>query len=80
MSTELKPNTNQALGIGQFAVDFMANARPGKAVEERTKLFHTDSVLCGISAVALGTNAPCLLREEALDYQTPKGVPSSAAP
>jgi 2-methylcitrate dehydratase len=75
MSTELKPNTNQALGIGQFAVDFMANARPGKAVEERTKLFHTDSVLCGISAVALGTNAPCLLREEALDYQTPKGVP-----
>ncbi len=75
MSTELKPVTNQALGIGQFAVDFMRNARPSALVEERTKLFHTDSVLCGISAIALRTNAPCLLREEALEYRRDGGVP-----
>ena len=75
MSIELKPNVNQALEIGQFAVDFMQSARPSALVEERTKLFHTDSVLCGISAVALGTNAPCLLREEALEYRREDGVP-----
>jgi 2-methylcitrate dehydratase len=75
MTVHLQPNVNQALGIGQFACDFMQNARPGALVEERTKLFHTDSVLCGISAVALGTNAPCLLREEALEYRRENGVP-----
>jgi 2-methylcitrate dehydratase len=30
------------------------------------KLFHTDSVLCGISALALKTNAPTVLQKEAL--------------
>ncbi|MFO0962755.1 MAG: MmgE/PrpD family protein [Phycisphaerales bacterium] len=75
MSVELKPNTNQALGLGQYAVDFMRNARPSPIVEERTKLFHTDSVLCGVSAIALGTNAPNLLRAEALEYPSAKGVP-----
>ncbi len=75
MSVDLKPNTNQALGLGQFAVDFMMNARPAPRVEERTKLFHTDSVLCGISAIALGTNAPVLLRAEALEYPAANGVP-----
>jgi len=75
MTVHLEPNVNQALGIGQFACDFMHNARPGALVEERTKLFHTDSVLCGISAVALGTNAPVLLRQEALEYRRDDGVP-----
>ena len=69
MSVELKPNVNQALEIGRFACDFMRDGRPSAAVEDRTKLFHTDSVLCGISAIALGTNAPVLLRQDALEYR-----------
>ncbi|MBS1726118.1 MAG: MmgE/PrpD family protein [Armatimonadetes bacterium] len=64
-------NTNQALGIGQFAVDFLSGKLgdgPSAAVLERTRMFHTDAVLCGASALALQTNAPTLLRAEALDY------------
>lgn len=74
MTVELKRATNQALGIGQYAVDFMANARPGSLVLERTKLFHTDATLCGFSALALRTNAPTLLRAEALEYPRPGGA------
>jgi 2-methylcitrate dehydratase len=32
-------------------------------------MFHTDAVLCGLSALAMGTNAPTLLRAEALEYR-----------
>lgn len=79
-SVTLSRSSNQALGIGQFAVDFMAGnfkggAAPASSVLERTELFHTDSVICGLSAIALNTNAPCLLRQEALEYQTTAGVP-----
>lgn len=35
---------------------------------DRTKLFHTDSVLCGLSALGYQTNAPVVLRTEALEY------------
>jgi 2-methylcitrate dehydratase len=67
--TFLKRNTNQALGLGQFAKQFLSsNQSIDKSVLERTKMFHTDSVVCGISALALKTNAPTLLRKEALDY------------
>jgi 2-methylcitrate dehydratase len=74
----LPRDTNQALGIGQFAVDFMRNAGegggdPDTAVLDRTRLFHTDASLCGISALALGTNAPTILRDEALQYAVPSG-------
>lgn len=67
----LQRASNQALGIGQFAVDFMSGkvGRPSQAVLERTVLFHTDAVLCGLSALALQTNAPTILREEALSYR-----------
>ncbi|MCE9620680.1 MAG: MmgE/PrpD family protein [Planctomycetes bacterium] len=71
----LSRNSNQALGIGQYAIDFLREGRPDPSVLERTTLFHTDAVLCGVSALALGTNAPVLLRKEALDYRTKKGVP-----
>jgi len=37
-------------------------------------MFHTDSVMCGISALALKTNAPTVLREEALIYPDAKGA------
>lgn len=43
-------------------------------MRERTVLFHTDAVLCGFSALALRTNAPTLLREEALTYPDPAGA------
>ncbi len=70
-SVTLARDTNQALGIGQLAIDFMGGALgsgPSQAVLDRTRLFHTDSVLCGLSALALGTNAPHVLRDEALGY------------
>lgn len=80
-ATSLPRHTNQALGIGQFACDFMSGTigAPDQTVLDRTTLFFTDSVLCGISAIALGTNAPTLLREEAKQYRKGgkkhKGVP-----
>ncbi len=70
---ELAADTNQAIGIARFAIDFLSD-EPGKAGEpddsvlERTRMFHTDAVLCGLSALALGTNAPSVLRREALRY------------
>ena len=74
--TLLPRDSNQALGIGQFAVDFMQGnlGDPGDEVKERTRLFFTDAVVCGISAIALGTNAPLVLRAEAADYPKPDGV------
>ncbi|HLO97617.1 MAG TPA: MmgE/PrpD family protein [Fimbriimonas sp.] len=70
-------DSNQAHGIGQFAVDFMAGrlgTGPSQEVLERTRMFHTDAILCGASALALQTNAPTLLRQEALEYPSAKGA------
>jgi 2-methylcitrate dehydratase len=67
----LGKNTNQALGIAQYALKFMAGqlgTGPSPAVTERVQLFHTDATLCGLSALALRTNAPTVLRDEALRY------------
>lgn len=72
----LPADSNQALGIGQYAIDFMAAAPddgPSPAVLKRTERFHTDAVFCGLSALALGTNAPRILRAEALEYAVPPG-------
>lgn len=72
----LPADSNQALGIAQYAIDFMSDApgkrgEPAASVMEKTNLFHTDAVIAGISALALGTNAPNLLRNEALtEYRT----------
>ncbi|MCH8978354.1 MAG: MmgE/PrpD family protein [Armatimonadetes bacterium] len=73
----LAPNTNQALGVGRFAVDFLSGKLgpgPSEQVIERTRQFHTDSVLCGLSALALQTNAPTVLRNEALQYPDDNGA------
>ena len=43
------------------------NKKIDKDVYERVQLFHTDSVLCGISALACKTNAPNILRDEAIN-------------
>ncbi|MFK7960744.1 MAG: MmgE/PrpD family protein [Phycisphaerales bacterium] len=69
-ATILARDTNQALGIGEFACRFMARefGEPSEAVKDQTIRFFTDATLCGLSALALGTNAPVLLRSEALTY------------
>ncbi len=71
----LPADTNQALGLANFAIDFLAQgpnaARPDQSALDRVNLFYTDACLCGVSALALGTNAPVLLREEALQYPAP---------
>jgi 2-methylcitrate dehydratase len=76
-SVRLGPDTNQALGIGEFAIAFMRGelgSGPSPSVLERTRWFHTDSVLCGLSALALQTNAPMVLRREALGYPDANGA------
>ena len=70
----LPRDVNQALGLGRVALDFMAGPGPDAAVLERTRLFHTDAVLCGASALALRTNAPTVLRAEALEYPGEAGL------
>lgn len=67
----LPRDSNQALGIGQYAVDFISGriGRPDPAALARTELFHTDAVICGLSALALRTAAPTILRAEALEYE-----------
>ena len=62
----LKANQNQARSLGEYAINFLKNGKPSNKVLDRTKLFHTDSVLCGISALAYKTNSPTVLRNEAL--------------
>lgn len=42
------------------------NSNIDEEVYDRVRLFHTDSVICGVSALALKTNAPNLLRNEAI--------------
>jgi len=69
----LPADTNQALGIAKYAIEFLGEdpatrGEPSDAVVERTNLFFTDAVLCGLSALALKTNAPTVLRSEALQY------------
>jgi len=75
----LGADTNQARGLAQFALDFVSGAlgAPDASALRRTELFHTDSVVCGLSALALGTNAPTVLRAEALDYELPAGGKST---
>lgn len=72
MPTELllPRDTNQVRGLAQYAIDFLAGAfePPSDLVLARTEQFFVDSVVCGMSALALGTNAPTILRDEALQY------------
>ena len=43
------------------------NKKIDDEVYNRVNLFHTDSVFCGISAIAMKTNAPNILRDEAIN-------------
>lgn len=74
----LPRDTNQVRGLAQYAIDFFSGtfSAPADSVLERTEQFFIDSVVCGISALALGTNAPTILRDEALSYPVAsRGVP-----
>ncbi len=73
---QLPADSNQALGIAQYAIDFMKSGNPSEDVLERTRMFFTDACLCGLSALALGTNAPTILRDEALGYPITEDSPS----
>src|SRR3569623_410512 len=61
---------NQARGLAQYALDFLGGrlGQPSEAVLKRGELFHLDSIACGVSALACGTNAPTVLKREALEY------------
>jgi len=75
----LPRDQNQARLLGQFALDFLAGkfAEPAEAVWQAVERFHLDSVACGVSALALGANAPRVLRQEALAYAVDAVVPGA---
>ena len=70
----LPRDANQARGIGQYALDFLACGEPGEAALERVELFHVDALACGVAALGCGANAPCVLRAEALEYSQSPGA------
>ena len=72
----LPSGSNQALGIAEYALDFIAEkyGEIGTSVLERTKLFFTDSIACGVAAIAMGANAPSVLRREAASYKSEDGA------
>eukprot|EP00919_Chromeraceae_sp_WS-2016_P052486 GHVR01124568.1.p1 GENE.GHVR01124568.1~~GHVR01124568.1.p1 ORF type:complete len:571 (+),score=145.46 GHVR01124568.1:78-1790(+) len=67
----LPRSCNQALGIGEYAIGIL-NGKYGDSIDEevykKAALLHTDSVMCGVSAVALKAKVPIILREEAIQY------------
>lgn len=69
----LPRHTNQARGIAQYALDFLADRQgePDESVFERVELFHADSVACAVAAFGARANAPLVLRDEALEYPVP---------
>ena len=73
----LPRNTNQVCGLAQYALDFLADrfAEPGDRAYRRVEQFHLDSIACGVSALACATNAPTLLRREALQYAVNQDAP-----
>jgi 2-methylcitrate dehydratase len=72
----LSRHENQARGIAQYALDFLAGqlGTPGPEALARVELFHLDSVACAVAALAERMNAPMLLRDEALTYPDDRGA------
>jgi len=72
----LSRHENQARGIGQYAIDFLAGrlGQPSETVLERVGQFHLDSVACSVAALATGMNATVILRAEALEYGDSQGA------
>ncbi|MEX2138289.1 MAG: MmgE/PrpD family protein [Pirellulales bacterium] len=67
----LPADTNQVRGLAQYAIDFLAGryAPPSEQALRCVERFHLDSIACAVSALACETNAPRVLREEALTYR-----------
>jgi len=81
--TRLLPaDTNQARGLAGYARDFLFHAvEPiGPASLALLERFHTDSVGCGVSALAAAANAPTVLRREALATVPAAGSPGVVCP
>ena len=72
----LRRDSNQARGIGQYAIDFLAGrlGQPSATVLAKVEQFHFDTVACAVAALATGANAPTVLRAEALEYPDPRGA------
>jgi 2-methylcitrate dehydratase len=72
----LSRSSNQARGIGHYALDFLAGrlGMPSDPVFQRLEQFHLDSVACAIAALAEHAPAPALLRDEALSYPDEHGA------
>jgi 2-methylcitrate dehydratase len=72
----LRRDENQARGLAGYAHDFLAGKfdPPGERALRMVERFHLDSMACGVSAIACGTNAPNVLRREAWEYPDPIGV------
>lgn len=60
--------------LGEYAIDFMKTGKPSVRVQERLKLFHTDAMMCAISALAMKTNSPTILYKQARKRQTSGAV------
>ena len=70
----LDRHSNQARGLAEYSLTFLQTARPSESVLERLKLFHLDSLLCAVSALADKARISTLLRREALAYALEGGV------
>ena len=66
----IRPSVSPSSPSGSCVETF---GEPSEAVKEKTRQFFADAAVCGLSAVALGTNAPTVLREEAADLSPPGG-------
>jgi 2-methylcitrate dehydratase len=77
----LARDENQARGLATYAIDFLTGkfSPPGERALRMVERFHLDSMACGVSAIACGTNAPNVLRREAAEYAHPQGVPCFAS-
>lgn len=74
----LSRKDNQARALAEYAIEFMRTPveKIDSAVLKRVELFYRDSVACAVSALALKTNAPTVLRTEAIEkYNYNNGVP-----
>jgi 2-methylcitrate dehydratase len=69
----LARDQNQARGLAEYGLRFLHGelGRPDEQVLARLERFHLDSIVCGVSALAAGANAPSVLRREALEYRLP---------
>ncbi|GIW93916.1 MAG: hypothetical protein KatS3mg110_1957 [Pirellulaceae bacterium] len=72
----LPRDSNQARGLAQYAIQFIAGhwPEPEPKVFRHLEMFHIDSVACAVAALARRYSAPTLLRAEALQYPSQPGA------